>query len=279
MPTIHQPSPMNTGKDCFSPDELQQFSEQGFLVARRMAHSDVYQQMLSVSQEQLAKETATGEVELEADLAYPGAPSNRNDAGGQTIRRLKQSISRHPIFLRWVCHPSVVGRLQQLIGPRIIMPMAHHNCIMTKQPEFSSDTGWHQDIRYWSFQNASLVNTWLALGDETSNNGCMQVIPGSHRMDIKKEQLDEELFFRPDTPENEKIIASKVSVELEAGDVLFFHCRLLHAATRNFSDQTKFSVVHTFRPVNNPPIPKTRSASLPELLITPCEGVDHESST
>ncbi len=278
MQTIHQPSPMNTGTDCFSPEELQQFSEQGFVVVRRLAPLDICQQMLSVSQDQLAKETSIGEVELEADLAYPGAPSKRGDAGGQTIRRLKQSISRHPVFLRWVCHPSIVGRLQQLIGPKIIMPMAHHNCIMTKQPQYSSDTGWHQDIRYWSFQNASLVNTWLALGDETPENGCMQVIPGSHKMDIRKDQLDEELFFRSDVPENEEVIASKVSVELAPGDVLFFHCRLLHAATRNFSDQTKFSVVHTFRPVNNPPLPGTRSASLPEIMITPCDGADHNSS-
>jgi phytanoyl-CoA hydroxylase len=49
--------------------------------------------------------------------------------------------------------------------------------------------------------------------------------------------------------------------------VLFVHCLTLHAATRNYTQDSKQSVVFTFRAADNPPKPGTRSSSLPELLI------------
>jgi phytanoyl-CoA hydroxylase len=138
---------------------------------------------------------------------------------------------------------------------------------MTKHPAFSSDTGWHQDIRYWSFDRPELVTVWLALGAERPENGCLRVIPGSHRIALDRSRFDEALFFRPDLAANAELIAQAVPVELEAGDVLFFHCKTLHAASRNFTPQTKYSVVFTFRAADNRPRPGSRSAQSPELLI------------
>jgi phytanoyl-CoA hydroxylase len=138
---------------------------------------------------------------------------------------------------------------------------------MTKHPAYSSDTGWHQDIRYWSFAEPELVTVWLALGPERSDNGGLRVIPGSHRMSLERRRFDEALFFREDVPENQELIAQAKSAELDAGDVLFFHCKTLHAATRNYTDQTKHSVVFTFRGADNPPRAGSRSAESPELLV------------
>ena len=70
-------------------------------------------------------------------------------------------------------------------------------------------------------------------------------------------------------------VTTRGILALEPGDVLFFHCRTLHAASRNYTDDTKFSVVTTFRPGDNPPVPGTRSASLPELLIPTTCGGEH----
>ena len=58
-----------------------------------------------------------------------------------------------------------------------------------------------------------------------------------------------------------------IVTSLEPGDVLFFHCKTLHAATRNHTEQTKFSVVFTFRGADNPPRAGSRSAESPELLV------------
>jgi len=112
-----------------------------------------------------------------------------------------------------------------------------------------------------------LVNMWLALGDETPENGCLKLIPGTHRMQFERDQFDETLFLREDHPANQPLLANVVHAPLEPGDVLFFHCLTFHAATRNYSTETKLSAVFTFRPEDNPPLPNSRSSGSPELLL------------
>jgi phytanoyl-CoA hydroxylase len=249
----------------FTPRERQQFESDGFVIARGLADAARCRRMLDATLAGVAARTPP--VEYEADLHYPGAPESRDVPGGDTIRRLKEAHGRDPAFTQWVCLPALVTRLQQLLGPRVVMPLAHHNCIMTKQPRFSSETGWHQDIRYWSFERPELVSVWLALGHETPENGCLSLIPGTHRLEFARDRFDDALFLRPDLPENAVLIGRKVRAELAPGDVLFFHCRTFHSAGRNATGQTKYSAVFTFRPQQNPPLPGTRSASSAELLL------------
>lgn len=255
----------STPAGSFTAEELARFERDGYVIVRGLAGGDFVRRMVESTRAGQASQAEP--VEYEADLHYPGAPESRGVPGGDTIRRLKEAHARDPVFTEWVSHPGMVRRLQQLLGPQVVMPLAHHNCIMTKQPRFSSETGWHQDIRYWSFARPELVSVWLALGRETQDNGCLYLIPGTHRMTFGSERLDGALFLRPELPENQQLIAKKIAAELEPGDVLFFHCRTFHAASRNKTDQPKFSVVFTFRPADNPPNPGTRSASMPEMTL------------
>lgn len=256
--------------DGFSMEDVEQFAREGFIIARKLADDALLLEMRRATWDGLGREI--GPVEYEADLHYPGAPQSLSAQGGRTIRRLKNALGRHPVFGEWLSQPALVNRLRQLVGSELIVPLAHHNCIMTKQPEFSSDTGWHQDIRYWSYTRPELVSVWLALGTETLSNGCLHLIPGTHRMTFERHRFDEDLFFRPELPENADLIATKIPAELNPGDVLFFHCRTFHAASRNYTTDPKFSVVFTVRPIDNPPLPGSRSASMPELLISSFTG-------
>lgn len=251
----------------FTRDELAQFWRDGFLRVTALASRADVDRMRQVTEKGLLEQS--GPIEYEADLHYPGAPTSLEAAGGRTIRRLKQALSRDYLFTDWILRPEVLGRLQQLLGPRVICPLAHHNCIMTKQPQYSSETGWHQDIRYWSYARPELINTWIALGREYVDNGCLQVIPGSHRLDFDRSRFDGEVFFRTDLPENQALIQTKQFVELDPGDVLFFHCKTLHAASRNNTSESKYSAVFTFRGSDNDPLANSRSAALPELVLTP----------
>ncbi|QDU38052.1 Phytanoyl-CoA dioxygenase (PhyH) [Maioricimonas rarisocia] len=249
----------------FTSDERARFEADGFVVVRGLADHDLRTRMLAVTRDNLAR--LVEPLEFEADLQYPGAPEGRSAVGGRTVRRLKQAHSRDFVFTEWLQLPGLLNRLRQILGETVVCPLAHHNCIMTKEPAYSSDTGWHQDVRYWSFETPELVNAWLALGEECVDNGCLQVIPGTHRMTFERNRFDEELFFRTDLPENQNLIERRQYVELQPGDVLFFHARLFHSATRNRTDQTKYSVVFTFRGAGNGPNPGSRSASLPELIL------------
>ena len=256
-----------SSSSAFTPTAVDQFQRDGFVAVRGLVSEADLARMRLITERGVREEIAP--LEYEAELHYPGAPESLQSVGGRTIRRLKQAHSRDVLFTEWMLRPEILGRLQQLLGPNIVCPLAHHNCIMTKQPQFSSATGWHQDIRYWSYQRLELINVWIALGNERPENGCLQVIPGSHTLSLDRSRFDDDLFFRADLAENQPLIATKQFAELAPGDVLFFHCKTLHAASRNATQETKYSVVFTFRAADNPPLPNTRSSALPELLLTP----------
>lgn len=251
--------------DSFTSDEVQLFHRDGYIIVRGLAPSELVSRMRAVTREGLDRVIAP--VEFEADLNYPGAPVSLESEGGRTVRRLKQALTRDYAFLQWVTYPGVVNRLKQLLGPRVVCPLAHHNCIMTKEPRFSSDTGWHQDVRYWSYARPELVNVWVALGTETPENGCLKLIPGTHRMNFAPDQFDGEIFLKEDHPQTQPLLSTVVHAPLEPGDVLFFHCLTFHAASRNYSTETKLSAVFTFRPADNPPLPNSRSSESAELLL------------
>ena len=149
---------------------------------------------------------------------------------------------------------------------QLMISQNHHNCVMTKLPGFSSKTGWHQDIRYWCFDRPELINVWLALGDEYPENGGMRLIPGSHRLDLDRGRFDAAMFLRPELPENIELLNAAVDARLSAGDVLFFHCRTLHAAGNNTTQESKYSLVFSYHATDNLPIPQTRSGRLPDIL-------------
>ena len=179
--------------------------------------------------------------------------------------------------MRYYIHRCAIC-LAQLLGPELVLPLAHHNCVMTKQPQFSSRTAWHQDFRYWSFQRPELVSVWLALGPETADNGALELVPGSHALPLDARQFDQQQFFREELAENQDLLDRRQLITLEAGDALLFHCLALHAAGPNRTDDTKYSVVFTYRPDANPPLPATRSASGGELPQLSPSDISAEST-
>jgi phytanoyl-CoA hydroxylase len=249
----------------FSPDEVERFTRDGYIVVRELAPEGLRKRMLEVAKADLA--AAKPPLEYEADVQYPGSPPSRDAPGGRTVRRLLQAYGRDPVFREWATSPPIASRLSQLLGPRVELSQAHHNCVMTKDPRYSSLTSWHRDIRYWSFERPELVSTWLALGHERYENGCLLVLPGSHAMEFGPERLDDAQFLRTEVEENRTLISRQVAVELEPRDVLFFHCRLFHAAGANKTEETKFSVVHTYHAADNRPLPGTRSAAAPDVPL------------
>lgn len=248
-------------------DELQRFEQDGYLIFRGLATPAECEEMRTVAARHL--QDATAPVEYEAEVGYAGAPHSLDAPGGRTIRRLRGAYHRHPAFASWAGDPRLVTRLSQLFGEDVILTLAHHNCVMTKHPDFGTATGWHRDIRYWSFAKPDLISVWLALGTEDASNGALQVIPGSHRLTLQPDQLDEHDFLRPDVPVNQPLFAQGVALALQPGDVLFFHSRLFHAAGRNSSERVKFSAVFAYHGKSNHPIAGSKSAAAGEVRFSP----------
>jgi phytanoyl-CoA hydroxylase len=248
-----------------SASQIAEFEENGYLIIKQLVSPADCERMLAVTQQQLQHPVEP--LEYEADVGYPGAPTSRDAVGGKTIRRLRGAYHRDTSYQAWAEDPAQVERMQQLLGEKVALSLAHHNCVMTKHPHFGTATGWHRDIRYWSFTRSDLVCVWLALAPETAENGGLKFIPGSHKLQLQPEQMDEKDFLRPDVAANQPIFARGKQVELEKGDVVFFHSRLFHAAGRNDTETVKTSVVFAYRGISNLPIPGSRSAAAGEVLL------------
>ncbi len=242
------------------------FQRDGFLVRRGLFSEERVGALVAAVDQSL--NPALAPVEFEADVHYPGAPESVLAPGGRTPRRLLHAYGRNALFREVAEDAAVVETLRALMQtPQLLVSQNHHNCVMTKHPGYSSVTSWHQDIRYWRFDRRELVSVWVALGPETVDNGCLLVIPGSHQLEFEPGQFDAALFFREDYEPNTGLLASATPVELQAGDVLFFHARTLHAAGRNESDVIKRSLVFTYRAADNRPIPETRSAVFEDIPL------------
>lgn len=248
-----------------TPAQILEFRNNGYLILPGFSTIQFCDAVVAFARNELQHHTMP--IEYEADVQYPGAPVSRAAVGGGTARRLLMASARAPMLRDWATGNPLKEILQQLLGPTVFLSQAHHNCIMTKQPAFSSMTGWHRDSRYWHFARADLVSAWLALGNEQAENGCLWVIPGSHRAAIDADQLDEKQFLKADFAKNKTLLQQAIEVPLAQGDLLLFHSNLFHAAGRNTTDKIKYSMVFTYRAADNPPNPGSRSTSLPEVLL------------
>lgn len=248
-----------------SPLLIAQFERDGFLLLRERMPAHQCMQLQQVVLQQL--DDASPPLEYEADVGYVGAPVSRDALGGRTVRRLRGAYHRAALLQQWAADPDLIAMLGQLVPPPVVLNLAHHNCVMTKHPDFGTATGWHRDIRYWKFSNDNLITVWLALGDENADNGGLQVIPGSHRWQIAPEQKDALDFLRPDLPQNQPLIAQGIALSLAAGDVLFFHSSLYHAAGKNLSGMRKLSVAFAYHGADTAPLPGSPSAAAGEIFF------------
>lgn len=246
--------------------QVEHFVRFGFVIIPQAANAEELSLLQNVTEAQLT--TRQAPYELEADVQYSGAPASKDAIGGQTIRRLLHAHTRQEAYTQWAEKPSITESVKQLLNSEALyISPNHHNCIMTKQPAFSSRTNWHRDTRYWHFTNKYLINSWLALGDEKAENGGMLILPGSHRWDIDANSLDEAQFLIEDHPSNTARLTLAKQVNLNAGDCLLFSAHCFHAAGANTTDQRKFSLVFTYHGESTESLPATKSAVLPSIKI------------
>jgi len=231
-------------------EQIDKFNQDGFLLIKNFASDELCNKILEKAKYHLENKIAP--IETESEYLEVNDETN-------TVRRLRQVYQREDIFKQWMTNPKIIPILKQLFNEDIVLTLAHHNSIMTKMPKESSRTSWHQDRRYWNFENNDLVSVWLSLDDEYLENGLLEFIPGSHKLNLEKEQFDEKSNFLDEHPKNIEIIKNRVHTNLKKGDIVLFHCKTLHHASKNKTNKPKISFVYTVRAKSNKPLANTRS--------------------
>jgi ectoine hydroxylase-related dioxygenase (phytanoyl-CoA dioxygenase family) len=153
-----------------------------------------------------------------------------------------------------------------------------HSKLMQKEPKVGGAWEWHQDYGYW-YKNEFLfpdqmMSIMVAITDANKENGCLQVIKGSHKMGriehgFSGEQVGASQHYVDLALKRMEL----VYVELKAGDALFFHSNTLHRSEANLSDRARWSLISVYNRSANVPTNEPSQSSTVPLTAVPDEAL------
>ncbi len=154
-------------------------------------------------------------------------------------------------FLDLARDPEIVELVSGVIGNDVILWGCHVFC---KPAAEGFETPWHQDGHYWPIRPLANCTVWLALEPSTRANGCLRVIPGSHRGQVLHEHLHED---RDDLTLNQRMAAGSfdeaqaVDIELEPGQMSLHDVYMIHGAKANTSPVRRTGVALRYMPATS----------------------------
>lgn len=219
--------------------QVMKFHEDGFILAEGL---------LDTEETSLLKDAAL------ADAAIQSAAMDVKDSKG---RRTNLTLWNHPgndIYGMIARSERVVDTMEQLLGGEVYH---YHSKLSAKQPKVGGAWEWHQDYGYW-YQNGclfpDLISLYIAIDPATRENGCLQVLRGSHKMGrIEHGLTGEQTGADPERVSEAMKVLDHVYCEMKAGSGLFFHSNTLHTSDANLSDSPRWGLICCYNAARNNP--------------------------
>ncbi|MCL4800850.1 MAG: phytanoyl-CoA dioxygenase family protein [Burkholderiales bacterium] len=147
-----------------------------------------------------------------------------------------------------VHHPKIVDVAEDVIGPDILCWTTN---FFIKEPHSPGFVSWHQDSTYWGLDPDDVITAWVALTDVTPENGYMEVIPGSHKVD-QLPHVDtfhkDNLLSRGQEIAVEVDKSKAVGIALSPGEISLHHIKLVHGSGANRSDDRRIGLAIRYIP-------------------------------
>ena len=225
-----------------TPEEQSAWAENGYIV-----RYDVFTKKENDVLRQIADDIVNGKCLFPSDRIDQNALVRDGEVEASGIHAMHKihSVSFYiPEFLARVRDPRLTDPIVDLLGPNLL---SQGNLYIWKAPKIGLGFPWHQDKWYfnWQYKTEMTVGTWTAIDAADKENGCLYVIPGSHKYGILEHEDME------GSQQNEFKIARDardedgVAVELPPGGVIWFNNQLLHKSTDNHSLRfRRCNVVH-----------------------------------
>jgi len=172
--------------------------------------------------------TASNEVYDLEDSHTPEAPR---------VRRIKDPVSRDPLFWDVVRNPGITEPLTQLLGPDIRLFGSKLNM---KAAGYGAAVEWHQDWAFYPHTNDDVLAIGIMLDDVAEENGPLLVLPGSHTGPVLDHHNDEGFFVGGIENVEKKLDLSKaVPIHGRAGGMSVHHVRTIHGSAPNLSGKPR----------------------------------------
>ncbi len=224
----------------FTPDEIAFYQENGYLTGPRVLDDNQIRRL-----HQRIDDLLHDRIEFPDHLK--GEASEKLRAKGQLPSVKIVNIFRHdPVFAEVLYNPQIGVLASDLMTP----PVRVWEDQMIFKPAFDQKAvlAWHRDFTYWDQVGPPDLGTcWIALDDATVANGCMHVIPGSHRwqLDYTRDDVDvtdpEWLLKHPNIPAGADM--TPIPCEVKAGHCHFHHCLTFHGSYGNRTDNMRRSYI------------------------------------
>ena len=224
-----------------SENQVRFFLDNGYLVVKNVMSEGELSEL-----KRDAADLARGKYPCESLKAL--AEDTPDDEVLSAILCIHQPHYISPIILKYVKHAQICSILSQIVAAHVPFWDGSVKCMQSmlfvKPPGFPGQA-WHQDEVYIPTRDRSLAGAWIAIDDATVNNGCLWVLPGSHKpgylyFQREHDQPDEFDFAQESYGFDDSL---EVPVEVKAGDVVFFNGYLLHRSRKNKSENYRRALV------------------------------------
>jgi phytanoyl-CoA hydroxylase len=230
--------------DALTEEQVGAYEEQGFLALEHLLAPDEVQSSLA------------GLLDL-IDGRYPGFRHIQFEAGARAVlggmaaeekqdlvRKIFSFAAYEPRLKAIAEHPRLVDAARRLLGEE---PLLFEDKALIKPPRIGREKPWHQDHAYWNLPlGTRAVTAWIALDAATVENGCLFVIPGSHREGPVVH------FRRRDWQICDTHVPTSrvVAAPLAPGGCLFFDSLLQHGTPANSSPQRRRALQFVYVPAS-----------------------------
>ncbi len=226
--------------NIFDAGQQRQYLEDGYVIVRRL---------FDPQEIQLLREA------IETDPNLRACFYDRTDSQGLATRMAQWNHPGESVYGLAARSARMVDTMEWMLGGEVYH---YHSKLTAKEPRVGGAWEWHQDYGYW-YNNGcvfpNMASVMIALDDSTRENGCLQVLRGSHRCGridhvlLEGEQVGADLT-RVDEMRKRMDL---VYCEMEPGDALFFHCNLMHRSDSNRSDKRRWTLICCYNAASNDP--------------------------
>jgi phytanoyl-CoA hydroxylase len=210
-------------------DQIESYRERGYLGVEDVFTAAEVAELSSVTDEfveqsrQVTEHTEIFDLEPDHTAEVP------------KLRRLKSPASHHPVYEKALKNDKVLDIVSQLVGTEGVRYNGHK--LNIKGADFGSPVEWHQDWAFYPHTNDDLLAVGICIDEMTEENGCLMVMPGSHRGPVLDHHQDGHFVGAVTDPAFDDSAAEKV--ELPAGGISIHHVRALHGSLPNRSSKAR----------------------------------------
>jgi ectoine hydroxylase-related dioxygenase (phytanoyl-CoA dioxygenase family) len=218
-----------------SQTQIDFYHTNGYIAVEGVLSAEEITELRHVSDEFLEKSREVTEHNDMFDL------ETGHSAATPRLRRLKEPAKHHPVYDQTMRHPRILEIVTQLIGHAI---RQNGHKLNMKSPEVGSPVEWHQDWAFYPHTNDDLLAVGVPMDDMLLENGCLLVIPGSHKGPVYSHHQNGVFVGAVTDPEFDP--SDAVPIELKAGGISIHHVRTLHASAPNTSSRPRRLLLYQY---------------------------------